>query len=143
MSEENVETVRRVLEARNRGDIHVVMSYAAPDIEFDLSASAGTFAGVYRGHQAVLRLWATWSEVFSEMHWEAEEFIDAGDAVVVPVRFHSRGRGSGVETVTRAVHVYWLRDGQVARYRQLPSRAAAFEAAGLQLGGPPYTPKAR
>jgi uncharacterized protein len=133
MSEENVETVRRVLEARNRGDIDVVMTYAAPDIEFDLSASAGTFAGVYTGHQALRRLWAAWSEVFSEMNWEAEEYIDAGDAVVVPVRFHSRGRGSGVETVTRAVHVYWLKDGRVVRYRQLQTRAAAFEAAGLRL----------
>jgi ketosteroid isomerase-like protein len=134
MSEANVEIVRRALDARNRGDIDAVMTFAAPDIEFDLSASAGTFAGVYKGHEALLRLWAAWSEVFSEMSWEAEEFIDAGDAVVVPVKFHARGRGSGVETVTRAVHVYWVRDGQVVRYRQLQSREAAFEAAGLRLG---------
>ena len=67
------------------------------------------------------------------MIWESEEFIDAGDAVVVPVTFHSRGRESGVETITRAVHVYWLRDGRVVRYRQLQSRAAAFQAAGLRL----------
>jgi ketosteroid isomerase-like protein len=133
MSEDNVETVRRMMDARNRGDIDAAMAFAAPDIEFDLSASAGTFAGVYTGHQALLRLWAAWSEVFSEMIWEAEEFIDAGDAVVVPVTFHARGRESGVETVTRAVHVYWVSDGQVVRYRQLQDRAAAFEAAGLRL----------
>jgi ketosteroid isomerase-like protein len=134
MAEENVEIVRRMMDARNRGDIDAVMAFAAPDIEFDLSASAGTFAGVYTGHEALMRLWAAWSEVFSEMIWEAEEFIDAGDAVVVPVTFHARGRESGVETITRAVHVYWVRDGQVVRYRQLQSRAAAFEAAGLRLG---------
>jgi ketosteroid isomerase-like protein len=133
MSEQNVEIVRRMMDARNRGEIDVVMTFAASDIEFDLSASPGTFAGVYTGHEALLRLWAAWSEVFSEMIWEAEEFIDAGDAVVVPVTFHARGRESGAETVTRAVHVYWLRDGQVVRYRQLHSRAAAFEAAGLPL----------
>jgi uncharacterized protein len=132
MSEENVELVRRMLDARNRGDIDTVMTYAAPDIEFDLSASAGTFAGIYRGHRALRRLWAAWSEVFSDMNWEAEELIDAGDAVIVPVRFHARGRGSGVETVTPAVHVYWLRDGQIVRYRQLPDRPAAFAAAGLR-----------
>src|SRR5918997_1709984 len=102
MSEENVELVRRMMEARNRGDIDTVMTYAAPDIEFDLSASAGTFAGIYRGRTAVRRLWAAWSEVFSHMRWEEEEFIDAGDAVIVPVHFHARGRGSGAETVTRA-----------------------------------------
>lgn len=133
MSDQNVEIVRRMMDARNRGEIDVVMTFAAPDIEFDLSASAGTFAGVYTGHESLMRLWAAWSEVFSEMIWEAEEFIDAGDAVVVPVTFHARGRESGVETITRAVHVYWLRDGQVVRYRQLPSREAAFEAARLRL----------
>jgi ketosteroid isomerase-like protein len=125
-----VEIVRRVLDARNRGDVDAVMAYAAPDIEFDLSASPGPFAGVYKGREAVLRLWRAWSEVFSEMTWEAEELIDAGDAVVVPVRFHSRGRGSGVETVARAVHVYWLSDGAVVRYRQCQSHPEALEAAG-------------
>ncbi len=133
MSDENIEIVRRALEARNRGDMDAALAYAAPDIEFDLSASAGTFAGIYKGHEALQRLWAAWSEVFSEMIWKAEEFIDAGDAVVVPLTFHARGRESGVETVTRAVHVYWVRDGQVVRYRQLQTRAAAFEAAGLRL----------
>lgn len=143
MSEENVELVRRMMEARNRGDIDTVMTYAAPDIEFDLSASAGTFAGIYRGRTAVRRLWAAWSEVFSHMRWEEEEFIDAGDAVILPVHFHARGRGSGAETVTRAVHVYWLSGGQVVRYRQLPDRAAAFAAAGLRAhrAAPSHPPR--
>ena len=38
MSEQNVEIVRRMMDARNRGDIDAVMTFAAPDIEFDLSA---------------------------------------------------------------------------------------------------------
>jgi uncharacterized protein len=139
MSQENVEIVRRVLDARNDGDMPAVMAYAADDIEYDLSTSPGPFAGIYRGHDELLRLWKVWTEAFSQMTWEAEEFIDAGDAVVVPVLFHSRGRGSGVETVARAVHVYWLTDGKVVRYRQCQSRAQAFEAVGPRGAASPRT----
>ena len=132
MSQENVEIVRRVIAARNRGDRDAAFAYAAPDIEFDYSASAGPWAGIYRGVQATMRLWDGMDEAFSEFRWEPQEFIDAGDAVVVSIRFHSRGRGSGVETVSRAAQVYWLKDGKVVRYRQCQNRAEALEAAGLQ-----------
>jgi ketosteroid isomerase-like protein len=131
VSEENVEIVRRVIDARNRGDREAAFAYAAPDIEFDYSGSAGPWAGIYRGVAATQRLWDGMDEVFSEFRWEPEEFIDAGEAVVVIMRFHSRGRGSGVETVSRGAQVYWLNDGKVVRYRQCQNRAEALEAAGL------------
>jgi ketosteroid isomerase-like protein len=71
-------------------------------------------------------------EVFSEFSWEPQEFIDAGNAVVVAMRFHARGRESGVETVSRGAGVYWFKDGKVVRYQQCQSRADALEAAGLR-----------
>ena len=77
-----------------------------------------------------MRLWDGMDEAFSEFRWEPQEFIDAGDAVVVTMRFHSRGRGSEVETVSRGAQVYWLKDGKVVRYRQCQNRADALEAAG-------------
>jgi ketosteroid isomerase-like protein len=132
MSQENVEIVRRVIDARNRGDRDAAFAYAAPDIEFDFSNSAGPWAGIYRGVVATMRLWDEMDEVFGEFRWVPQEFIDTGDAVVVTMRFHSRGRGSGVETVSRGAQVYWLKDGKVVRYRQCQNRADALEAAGLR-----------
>jgi hypothetical protein len=52
-------------------------------------------------------------EVFSEFSWEPQEFIDAGNAVVVAMRFHARGRESGVETVSRGAGVYWFRTAKL------------------------------
>jgi ketosteroid isomerase-like protein len=132
MSQENVEIVRRVIDARNRGDRDAAFAYAAPDIEFDFSTSTGPWAGIYRGVEATMRLWDGMDEAFSEFRWEPQEFIDAGDAVVVTMRFHIRGRGSGVETVVRGAQVYWLKDGTVVRYRHCQNRADALEAAGLR-----------
>jgi len=134
MSQENVEIVRRVIDARNRGDRDAAFAYAASDIEFDFSTSAGPWAGIYRGVEATRRLWDGLDEVFSELRWEPQEFIDAGDAVVVTMSFHARGRESGVETVSRAAGVYWFKDGKVVRYQQRQTRADALEAVGLRDG---------
>jgi ketosteroid isomerase-like protein len=132
MSQKNVEIVRRVIDARNRGDHDAAFAYADSDIAFDFSTSAGPWAGIYRGVEATRRLWERLDEVFSEFRWEPQEFIDAGDAVVVTMRFHARGRESGVETVSRGAGVYWFKDGKVVRYRQCQNRADALEAAGLR-----------
>jgi hypothetical protein len=63
MSQENVEIVRRVIDARNRCDRDAAFAYAAPDIEFDYANSAGPWAGVYRGVEATRRLWDGMDEV--------------------------------------------------------------------------------
>jgi hypothetical protein len=44
---------------------------------------------------------------------EADEFIDAGDAVIVVARLTARGRGSGAEFTNRIVLMYGLRDGKM------------------------------
>lgn len=47
MSAENVETVRAIWDAWNRGDWDEVLKYAGPDFELDNSSVAGR--GVHRG----------------------------------------------------------------------------------------------
>jgi uncharacterized protein len=132
MSQENVEIVRRLFDARNQGDVEAMLACLTPEIEFDYSASRGPWAGMFRGHQAVRRGWETLAETFDHVRWEADEFIDAGDTVVVPARFFYRGRASGVEGVARGAQVYWLEDGKIARFLQCQDRAQALEAAGLR-----------
>jgi ketosteroid isomerase-like protein len=132
MSQENVEIVQRSIAARNRGDIDAMLEHAASDFEIDFSRSEGPWAGTYRGHDAARRSWQAFAEAFDHVWWEAEEFIDAGDAVVVPARFHYRGRGSGIESVARGAQVYWFKDGKVVCYQQCQSRAEALEAVGLR-----------
>jgi ketosteroid isomerase-like protein len=132
MSQENVEIARRLFAARNRSDIEGMLERAAPDVEFDFSRSKGPWAGIYRGHESLRESMQALAEAFDEVWWEAEEFIDAGDAVVVPARMHYRGRGSGVESVARGAQVYWFKEGKVVRFQQCQNRAEGLEAVGLQ-----------
>jgi ketosteroid isomerase-like protein len=71
-------------------------------------------------------------EAFEDFRLEPQEFVDAGDHVVVRVRFHGSGRESGVETEGRMHPVHTLRDGRVVRIEFFNDWADALEAAGVR-----------
>ncbi len=61
----------------------------------------------------------------------AEEYIDAGDQLVVIVRYRGRGRLSGIEVNDLQFEVHTLRKGQCMRKVEFPTRSQALEAVGL------------
>jgi ketosteroid isomerase-like protein len=71
------------------------------------------------------------AETWSDVRTEPEDFIDAGDSVVVPVRVVNTGRSSGLSVKARAAWVAQLREGKVARMTVYQSRVEALEAVGL------------
>ena len=87
--------------------------------------------GEWRGRREFLRFVFAQTEAFDEMFIEAFEFIDAGDKVVVPLRFGGRARHSGLEVDFRVVHVLTVEDDRVKRLEMYMSRAEALEAVGL------------
>ena len=69
-------------------------------------------------------------EAFREMWIEPEEFIDAGDKLVVPVRFGGQARHTGIELEFTFVHVWTMRDGKSIRMDVFETRREALEAVG-------------
>jgi ketosteroid isomerase-like protein len=63
---------------------------------------------------------------------EEQEFIGAGEHVVVFLRLMGKGRHSGIEVEMRVYDVFTFRDGKVARHRLYDSRAEALEAVGFE-----------
>ena len=84
------------------------------------------------GFDAMRSDWERWASAFEELEVTAEEFIDAGDRVLVTAYHRGRGRGSGVEVDTRFYELYTLRDGKVVRVDEFTDRPDALEAAGLR-----------
>jgi ketosteroid isomerase-like protein len=70
-------------------------------------------------------------EAFEDYRIETKDFIEAGDAVVVPVRISGRGRTSGAKLETRLAHLWVLRNGRVIRGEVYRTADEALEAAGL------------
>jgi uncharacterized protein len=129
MSRENVETVRRHLEAYFSGDHEAALAAYDPAVEFDLSN--GPEGRVYRGHDGVVEAIRTWGGTWEDWKIEIEEIVDAGEHVLVVDRQSGRGKGSGVEFDQQTFWVYTLREGKIIRVMWLPTRARALEVAGL------------
>src|SRR5919106_4384559 len=96
MSGDDVQIVRRLFEAQARGDADTIGELYDPDIEWlDASGLWGDW-GVRRGRADVRDAFATWYEAFEDVSFEGEDYLDAGEHVVVDVRIRGRGRGSGL-----------------------------------------------
>ena len=134
MSEENVETFKRALEAFNRGDIDAVLERFDPEVEWHTAADLPD-SRVYRGHDGVAALLQEWVDLFEDFHVEAEQFIDRGDYLVVPLLLHGRVPGSAEsdqEVTLRRTQVDKLREGRFVEVREYLTLEQALEAAGLR-----------
>jgi ketosteroid isomerase-like protein len=129
MSQENVEIVQRCCEAFNRGDYEGALDALDPAIEYDLRHFPD--GRVYRGHDGVREAFRTWLGTWDDYRQEQEEFIDAGNEVVVCVREHGRGKGSGLELARATFGVWTLSDGRAMRIRFYGTKVEALAAVGL------------
>ena len=88
-------------------------------------------ASEYRGRAGIERWLEDWGSAWSEFSMEPEEFIDAGERVVVILRMRAKGRGSSVEVERQDAIVHEIRDGKIARLDYYNSREQALAAVGL------------
>jgi ketosteroid isomerase-like protein len=133
MSQENVQIVRESFEAWLGGDRERTAELFDPEIEFH-----GTVGGLQEGQiahgqsQIDQRFEVEDLEAWEERRLEAEEFIDAGDDVVVLLHEFRRGRRSGVELETDTAVVVAVSGGRVVRIQGYMDRDAALRAVGLR-----------
>jgi ketosteroid isomerase-like protein len=129
VSQENVELARRAME----------QFVATGEPAWDLT---DTYVEVYdddimdgenyRGRAGVERWLADWSTAWSEFSMEPEEFIDAGDRVVIVLHMRAKGRSSGVILERQDALVHELCDGKIVRLDYYNNRAQALKAVGLE-----------
>jgi ketosteroid isomerase-like protein len=129
MSQENVEMLRRATDAFNRGDLDAWFAEFDPEIvwyPFPDEPEPGPF----RGLEAVQKMVARWMELFSgSFRSEVEEYIDAGEYVLVPTRMRGHIAGSTTDVVVDEVYVNKCRDGKIIEVRECRTREEALEAA--------------
>ena len=130
MSQENVEIVRRGIDAWNRGDRAEALAYYAPEAEWHTS---GEFAdqGVYRCHAGIERLWAELDEDIEELNISVSDLRAVGDKVLVAGTMRGRGKQSKAGFQQPWWYVATLRDRLTVRVEVYLDPKEAFEAAGL------------
>jgi uncharacterized protein len=133
MSERNLETYRRLLEAFNEGGIEAILPFFDEEVEvYDPDLPGG---GVFRGHQGVRDFVGQLTDSFEALEIRDYELIPAGDRVVGLIHTYARGRNGGIEVEIRDAHVHTFRDGKVVHWRLYLDRNEALADAGVSAPG--------
>jgi ketosteroid isomerase-like protein len=118
MSEQNVEYVKGVYGAFARGDVPAVLGAFAEDIEW-FEAEGMPYGGLYRGPEAVAQnVFGPITEDIDGFALVIEQLIASGTTVASVVRYTGTGKATGKPLDVPAVHVWDIRDGKLARFRQ-------------------------
>ncbi len=129
MSQENVEIVRRQV------DRFVTTGELSPETSAEDIAwhDPPDFPDtqVHTGMEGVFRALSVWAEAWSEWQIGLDEYIDAGDYVLVEGWQRGRGKDTDALVEQPLSLVYLLRDGKVIEVRAFFDAGQAREAAGL------------
>ncbi len=132
MSQENVESVRRLIEAISSRNYGVVAECCAPDAEWH-NTSVFPGATTVVGADAIERFLRDLFEAYrgGTSGMDIEELVDAGEAVVVGIHGWGHGMSSGVPIDTRWAHVIRFQGPEVIRVDTYGRFSSALEATGL------------
>jgi ketosteroid isomerase-like protein len=124
-----VDIVRRSYDAFARDDMDGVLADMHPDIEWH-QAQGLPHGGLYHGLDEVKRnifdpLDDEWWDEFTAT---PDEFLDAGEEVVVIGRYRGRAKRTGRPLDVPFVHVWTLRDEKAIRFRQFLDTAGWVDA---------------
>ena len=127
MGEQSVEVARGLYEAFGRGDMAGVLGAMADDIKW-YEAEGLPYGGLYHGGEAVAQnVFGPITQDIPNFAVTAEEFIASGDTVAVVARYTGTGKDTGKELDLPVVHVWDVRDGKLAQFRQFVDTAKFLE----------------
>jgi ketosteroid isomerase-like protein len=136
MSRENVEIVRQgfdVWEAAWRSgadDLGALLAIFDDDVVTRRLAPMPD-PGTWHGVEGMLGVLTEWTDTFDDFTMSGEEYIDAGDQVIVRVAQEGRGDDSGVPVTGMFWFVLGVRDRKVVSLDMYATREESLEAAGL------------
>ena len=132
MPEHEIAALRRIYGAFARWDVDELAEAVTHDFEM-VQPETLPWGGVFHGHDG-FRAFADRFREHVDGPWaDPDEFLDAGDAIVVCGRMRGKARKTGTAFEVPFVHVWSLSMGMPARIRIYLDTALFLEA----LGSPP------
>jgi len=130
MSQENVDTLRRVYEGWERGDFGTSNPFMDPNVVLVVTPNFPTH-GVWMGLDGLREHMALVLDAWESLTMTAESYREVGDTVLVSVHQSGIGVGSGVPAEMDYFQLWSFRAGKVIRLEVIGDEAEALEAAGL------------
>jgi ketosteroid isomerase-like protein len=134
MSQENVETFKRAVEAYGRRDDEALLEVLDAEVELypALLVAFGAEANVYRGHDGAREWFRDTDDAFTARHVEIVEIRDLGERLVARGRIRLLGKESRAEVESPIGYLVDFRNGKVVRLRSYLRPEDALDAAGLR-----------
>ena len=133
MSQENLQIVRSIFAAWERGD-YSSAEWADRDIEFVYAD--GPDPGSWKGLEAMASANRNWLQAWEDVRQIAEEFRDIDDdRVLVLHQYRARGKRSGLDLGQlrgEGAAIFHFRGGKVTRLVHYFDRTRALETVGGQ-----------
>ena len=134
MSEENVEIVRRAIDAWNRRDIEGLLAICDPEGEYVNSPTA-VEPGTRHGAEEVIAAMRTQWELLTDGRQEIDQVFDRGEEIISLGRLSRRMPDSDARLEDQVLVSWTIRSGRLVRIEVLGFGRAeveqALEAAGL------------
>jgi uncharacterized protein len=124
--EQDVERLRDAYDAFNEGGVEAFLERLTPDFHVRDRDSSPDRETRY-GREGIIQLFDSYMEAFDALRLEPEEFIEAGDQIVVSLRQRIRGKGSGAEVEGHIAHAWTLRGPDIYRLRIFGDKDQALE----------------
>jgi uncharacterized protein len=129
MSEENVQIVRNAVE-RFQATGEMSPGMTVEDVAWHDPPDFPD-AQVHIGIDGVVNALGVWADAWDDWQIEIDEFVDAGERVLVRGKQRGRGKETGVLVEQPLCLVYLMRDGKAVEVRAFFDEGQALEAAGL------------
>jgi ketosteroid isomerase-like protein len=130
MSQEYVEIVKAGIDAYNRRDFDAWLTHFDPEVVWWAIADEPE-PGPFHGYEAVMNMITRWLDLLPDVRFEAKEYIDAGEYVILPARICGHVAGSDADVVVDQVFVDRFLDGKIVEVREYRTREEALAAVGL------------
>ena len=124
----NIEVIQELYRTFREKDYEVFAEICTEDIEWVQNQGfpgGATYQGVSEVIEGVFKANDNNWENFA---YDIEEFLDAGNSVVVIGKYSGRHRISGKPMSAAATHIYDLRDGKVCRFRMFADTKTIWDA---------------
>ena len=131
MSEDNVESVRRIFEGWATGDLRAGAEYFDEHVVFVVRSDFAE-PGVALGADGVREFMHRFLENWERTTFEAEHIEAVGDTVLVRLVQRGTGTASGVQTELRYFQLFTFRGGKIVRQETVMHEHEALEAVGLR-----------
>jgi ketosteroid isomerase-like protein len=144
MSQENVKLVRRLqpdgldlVQVFSTGISELISEDEAElfaddfEVRVLFSDTAGIEDVARRGPGGLAEIWREWLTPWDSYRLDVEQFIDAGDAIVVLAHVVSRTKHDGVLMEHSPTAIWKIREGKIAAIHFYLEREEALKAVGL------------